>query len=110
MKKTSYNKKYETSINGKFRYLKSSCKKRQIDLKLTKIEYAKIITNQPCFYCNNYIPATGSGLDRIDSNQGYTKKNVLPCCGECNRIKSDKYTIEETKVMIKALQKYRKKK
>lgn len=31
-----------------------------------------------CFY---------SGLDRIDSTQGYVKGNIVPCCWNCNRMK-----------------------
>jgi hypothetical protein len=30
-----------------------------------------------------------SGLDRIDSDKGYTLDNVVPCCRNCNRAKSD---------------------
>jgi hypothetical protein len=29
-----------------------------------------------------------SGLDRIDSSKGYEYGNVVPCCGECNAMKS----------------------
>jgi hypothetical protein len=30
-----------------------------------------------------------NGLDRLDSNQGYTKNNIVPCCGDCNHAKMD---------------------
>lgn len=30
-----------------------------------------------------------NGIDRIDSNLGYTKENCVPCCPICNRFKSD---------------------
>ena len=30
-----------------------------------------------------------NGLDRVDSNLGYTLDNVLPCCSICNYAKQD---------------------
>lgn len=51
------------------------------------------ITKQPCYYCGGFngvfqsVPF--SGVDRIDSSKGYTKDNVVPCCGKCNRMKGD---------------------
>lgn len=30
-----------------------------------------------------------SGLDRVDSTKGYIPGNVVPCCRECNRMKTD---------------------
>jgi hypothetical protein len=50
-----------------------------------------------CYYCNRspyqvYSTEAGdpfkhNGLDRVDSNQGYTLLNVVPCCKECNYAK-----------------------
>lgn len=28
-----------------------------------------------------------NGIDRIDSSEGYTLTNVIPCCTKCNRMK-----------------------
>ena len=36
-----------------------------------------------------YFKVYHSGVDRIDSSKGYTKDNVVPCCGKCNRMKGD---------------------
>ncbi len=41
--------------------------------------------DSPCHYCG--LPPTG--LDRIDSSQGYLVENVVPCCYRCNLMKSD---------------------
>lgn len=32
---------------------------------------------------------TWNGLDRIDSTKGHIEGNVVPCCWDCNRMKSD---------------------
>jgi hypothetical protein len=30
-----------------------------------------------------------NGLDRIDSNLGYVRSNVVPCCAVCNYMKQE---------------------
>lgn len=45
---------------------------------------------EPCWYCG----ATSTGLDRIDSDDGYHPGNVAPCCRACNAAKWT-YSIEE---------------
>ena len=65
-----------------------------------KKEFTKLI-EQPCYYCgqppdtvrkanstsSNFILA--NGIDRIDSQLGYTCDNVVSCCPRCNRIKGN---------------------
>jgi hypothetical protein len=50
--------------------------------------YYKEIISLPCYYCGGELPVVGSGLDRIDSNKGYIKGNVRPCCKVCNIAKN----------------------
>lgn len=86
--------KYDTKRDGKVFYISFK-------------EYARLISN-PCYYCGMSLKDHyGSGLDRINNNKGYYKNNVLPCCGNCNKTRSDIYTVKEMKIMINALLKYR---
>ncbi len=78
-----------------------------------------------CLYCgakpsNRFTvqrPAVGqraksllyTGLDRLDSSQGYTVGNVIPCCFECNSIKSNILSPAEMLEVAKALNNFRKK-
>jgi hypothetical protein len=72
-------------------------------------EYCYIFRNDPpCIYCGSLIRATGSGLDRIDNTLGYTVSNVNPCCGTCNDIRGYNLTVEEMKVAMTAVVKFRK--
>lgn len=83
---------------------KGSAKSRKIKFELTLKDIEKII-EKSCFYCGSepdnekYIhPLKGEtekrkikyqGIDRVDSNVGYTPKNIIPCCKRCNLMKRD---------------------
>jgi hypothetical protein len=80
----------------------SGAKSRNLIFELTFDEF-KDITSKDCHYCgskptalkgaNRYnktgTPVLLNGVDRIDSDKGYTLDNVVPCCGTCNLIKMD---------------------
>lgn len=99
-------KPYEHILNE----LKYRSKKRSIkhSVELSYDEFIKIIENSKCHYCNkelvfnpytrdensNYV-SRAYQLDRKDNNLGYTVENVVPCCWNCNRIKSDIYSYED---------------
>lgn len=63
------------------------------------VEQFEHMTTQDCFYCgvepkqiyrsrNANGGYTYNGIDRKDSKQGYTLDNCVPCCWQCNKIKS----------------------
>jgi hypothetical protein len=123
--KWSYNKRKQYSIdkNGKrkkapcettyeyrFNVGKKNAKNKNREWKLTQPEWEDIVV-KGCFYCGTSLrEVTGCSLDRIDNTKGYVLDNVLPCCGFCNRIRSDLLTIEENQVAINAILKYRREK
>jgi len=78
-----------------------------ISFELTLEQYTELVVDKKCSYCDGDLPKTMGGLDRIDSSKGYTVDNVVSCCAECNRIKGDSLTYDETKVVIKSLKEYR---
>lgn len=47
-------------------------------------EFFNYLLNQKCHYCGI---KNSNGIDRVDSNFGYTKENVVPCCKICNIMK-----------------------
>lgn len=75
---------------------KKSAKHRNLEFDLTFDELLQI-SQLDCFYCNK-IPSNlinlkhskyrYSGIDRVDNARGYTKDNCVPCCIECNELKS----------------------
>lgn len=77
--------------------IKHAAKKRNYVWEL-KDEEVKELNKQNCFYCGSepkqkYKAKSGpyvyNGLDRVDNSKGYNRFNVVPCCGLCNRAKSN---------------------
>jgi len=93
------NKEHVYNLNrtseAKYTNLKASAKTRSLELQISFEQYAEIIKESKCYYCDaSLVGTTGSSLNRIDSNKGYLVENVKPCCGTCNSIMNN-YSIEE---------------
>jgi hypothetical protein len=85
------------ALNGLFGAYRISAKNRELPFELNIEEFA-LLTKQNCYYCGcepqqifhrakfcgDYIY---NGVDRVDNNAGYVSKNVVPCCGLCNKTK-----------------------
>lgn len=78
---------YRTS-RGKFACIKRASRVRGINFSLPFELYETQLWGKPCHYCGCEIEVTG--LDRKDSDKGYTPDNVVPCCADCNVKKSTK--------------------
>lgn len=89
---------------------KSSAKERGIEFDLTLDTYLSLVNDEAfCYYgCGSQLSGTGVGLDRLDSNKGYTIGNVVPCCGICNVVKSSVLNDVEMLEVVKLLRKLRK--
>lgn len=91
---------YETGINSIISQYKGMATKKNRDFVLSREDVKRLIFSN-CYYCGS--PPTNelktartkkikfkySGIDRIDSLQGYTVDNVRPCCSLCNMAKSN---------------------
>jgi len=97
-----------------FNQYKANARNRKVCFELTFEKFIEII-GKNCFYCNKepkkcnpYLNEDGSvrdngitiigidrawiyrnGIDRKDSSLGYTIENSLPCCFDCNGMKTD---------------------
>lgn len=85
------------SLRKRYSRYARRAKNANMDFDISKSEFDEI-TSQPCAYCGKYsatYQGVGiNGIDRVDSNLGYTKGNIVPCCTICNRMKLD-YKKEE---------------
>jgi len=68
-------------------YKRKATVTRNIEFDITKNEFNDIIKNK-CFYCGNTNNKQTIGLDRIDSNIGYNRYNLVACCSICNLMKN----------------------
>lgn len=102
-------KSKERSVESVWNSYHSSYKRRGWDFHFT-VSQLKAVSQLPCAYCGKepsnvfrarYTDGDGyrrevdptmevrySGLDRVDSSKGYVVGNVVPCCGQCNTMKS----------------------
>jgi hypothetical protein len=95
---------YQNGLKG-YLYIttKRNSKNRNHNFDLTIDEFINVISKN-CFYCGelpkkvtnkilitrghiNEPPIYYNGIDRINSNLGYTIDNVTPCCSKCNYMK-----------------------
>lgn len=52
------------------------------------------IFDKECIYCGE-TDWRKLGCDRIDNTKPHTKDNVVPCCTRCNKLRSNKFTVDE---------------
>ena len=94
-----YEEVYKNSEEGIVSAYKSSAKsKKLIRMEMCDFEaLIKTLIRMECFYCGKTttegslkerIIGDYNGIDRIDSNVGYTIDNCVACCKNCNYIKN----------------------
>ena len=87
-----------------YNVLRSEADRRGIEFQLTFEQFLTFTEKSTCHYCEAGIhwaarrvksEPKGHNLDRKDNSKGYTTDNCVVCCGECNRIKSNRYSYSE---------------
>lgn len=79
---------WNRSLGGLYAQLKHADVRRKVKTTLTRAEFAHL-RRLPCRYCGGKLPEAGYGIDRLDSNKGYTTENSVPCCARCNSFKNN---------------------
>ena len=82
---------YRKTEKNIYSVYKSGAKKRDLDFDLTFDQFMSF-WQQDCSYCKRPIPTIG--IDRVDSNIGYSLENCVSCCSICNCMKLD-HSLEE---------------
>jgi hypothetical protein len=79
-----WQKNNKQTIRGAYNSYKSSAKhdNRYFDLTIEDFEQYWQVN---CYYCGTQLKTVG--FDRINSDLGYVKDNILPCCTQCNTMK-----------------------
>jgi hypothetical protein len=105
--KKEWSKTNSTTIKSKFSHLKALAKRKNRTVDIT-IEQFESLMEKPCHYCDGSLSTTGYSLDRIDNALGYHISNVVPCCGNCNKLRNNLLTSSELMATIKLLKTLRK--
>lgn len=79
---------------GRFGRAKVIARRKRREWHISPEQYAEALKH-PCTYCKRPLSPTGIGLDRILNAGHYTVDNTLPCCGLCNRVRSDEFSVDE---------------
>jgi hypothetical protein len=72
--------RYKDNNRPRWHSYKRNAKKRELCFNL-EFKFFNESLNKSCFYCGK-TPARG--MDRVDSNKGYSIENCVPCCKQCN--------------------------
>lgn len=96
-------RKYQRTWKGRYRNCKAAAIARNYEFSLTFEQYFQT-ASKPCYYCSGVFDSTfsGSHLDRVINNVGYTVQNIVSCCKTCNLIKNDSLSKEEAYAAIQA--------
>jgi hypothetical protein len=86
--------KYRETLCGRIVFWKNGAKKRNLEWSLTNDYIEELTRPMVCYYTNEPVTLERNklntiSLDRIDSNKGYTKENVVVCQQIINKMKSD---------------------
>jgi hypothetical protein len=75
-------------------------RRRGLSVTITEEWLEKHVLSKPCHYCG---VEKGVGADRINNARGYSPGNIVPCCAQCNRIRSDTFSVAEMKIIGRTL-------
>ena len=77
-------KKYGQTLAGKYSNYRGTAKVRGLEFSLSLEQFSRL-WEKDCSYCGT--PIATIGIDRVNNNIGYTARNVVPCCPDCNLAK-----------------------
>lgn len=96
-RRNTFTEKTKESLKKRlFSAYERQAKKRNYSFEIS-YDHFKHLIFQNCFYCDdepsnkflqNYRTLIYNGVDRVDSNIGYTLENTVACCAQCNWMKN----------------------
>lgn len=90
----------KTGLNRIYLSYKQVAKKRNLEFSISRETFEKLVVRN-CTYCgiepfktvfcksNGKLQLKYNGIDRFDTNKGYTEENCVSCCYYCNHAKLD---------------------
>ena len=90
--------RYRARSLGKFRIYQTSAEVRSLLFSLLYSDFIGLIKSE-CSYCG---ASPSGGIDRRQSDRGYTLENCVACCSQCNYMKLD-YSEDEFLAQIERI-------
>lgn len=85
---TNYYGQRRLKPNEKFNYYRRTADRKSLCFCLEYSDCNKLFES-PCYYCGMAkTDKLNIGIDRLDSFEGYTLDNSVPCCEDCNLVKN----------------------
>lgn len=109
--KNRMNNEVRAKPENRYKALKARAKREHRKFKLSfKVYLDKI--KKGCYYCGaDLMKEVGGNVDRRNNSiRDYTARNLVGCCADCNKIKSDRLTADEMVVAMKAVKRLRRRK
>lgn len=109
--KDRMNNEVRAKPENRYNALKARARREKRRFQLTYAKYLEKI-EAGCYYCGaDLMDEVGGNVDRKNNdNRNYISQNLVGCCANCNKIKSDRLTAKEMKVGMRAIVRYRKNK
>ena len=86
----------------KYRVLQSVLKREKVpknDLLWSFNFYAALVQEALCHYCGRSLKSSGHSLDAMLAGK-HRSFNVVPCCGDCNKLKNNNISYDDMMVFM----------
>jgi hypothetical protein len=83
---TMFESAWPQSSRATYSDYKERAQNKELAFEITKEQF-KDITTSPCHYCHRENNKK-NGIDRKNNDIGYISDNIVPCCAECNCMKT----------------------
>ena len=94
----NYRRECKDNLDRYYAEYHANAHKRGLLFDLSFDVFCELVSN-PCEYCGTHVADEVNGIDRVNNTIGYVYENSVPCCGMCNKMKSN-YTFDEFKSHI----------
>lgn len=100
-----------------YRVLLRNAKIAKHKVDLTYQDFVQFTKVKNCYYCDSELiwnkkssknsKGMVTNLDRKDATLGYSLQNCVPCCGKCNRVKTNFFSHSEFLKVVKLIKNLR---
>lgn len=92
---------FELAVARKYMYLMQSAVRRGKDFNLTLPDVRKLLSRKTCAYTGVHFSSENTRtVDRVDSNKGYVKGNVVAVTHKANQLKNTLFENKSSELLL----------